>query len=298
MADSLGRFRAAGEYAASTLALNGLGIAYSNQGLFDRARPYYEEYLRIAREVGYTRGIANALNNLGSNYARAGDAPRAVEYYRETYELAQLCGEPILIAVALSNLGSVSRALQQYDAAEGYYDQSLDISQTVGERRWTVASLNGLGLTLVEMGDHARRGPWSSMHCRLPWTSIAARTRWMHSPSWPISCSTRGQQTEGRAVFDYVANHKVTMSQARERSRARLQVLAASAESRAGRGRSSSSRVVGRASGRVRDQLPAQFSQHFPRQWDVSGRRIMFSVPISKLIYWTNSSTHHAKERT
>ncbi len=135
------------------VVLNALGILYSNQGHFARAAHYYEEYLAIAREQKYQRGIANALNNLGSNYARDGEHRRALPLYRETYLLAEQVGERLMLAVALSNLGSVSRSLNNYEDAKRYYEQSLVHCRAMGERRWTAAGLNGLGLVLLGQGE-------------------------------------------------------------------------------------------------------------------------------------------------
>ncbi len=135
------------------VVLNALGILYSNQGQFARAAHYYEEYLAIAREQKYQRGVANALNNLGSNYARNGEHTRALPLYRETYLLAEQVGERLMVAVALSNLGSVFRALRKYEDAKRYYEQSLVHCRAMGERRWTAAGLNGLGLVLLERGE-------------------------------------------------------------------------------------------------------------------------------------------------
>ncbi len=201
-----------------TATLNSLGILYSNQGRFEDARPYYEEFLDISRENQYIHGMANALNNLGSNYARAGQHDRALTMYLESHQFSLKSGDRLMIAAALSNLGSVSRALGHFAEALRYYRESLALCREIGERRWTAAGLNGLGLVLIDEGNSKDAEP----HLREA-LSIAQKIESLPDMLDALSALgdvilKKGSLKRALPILHFVANHSVTQTLSRTRS--------------------------------------------------------------------------------
>ena len=132
------------------------GIAYW-QSDASTARRLYTEQLRLWRELGDKREIANALYNRayadmidvmqgkGAPLANASDAPllnEALEIYRE---IGDVGGEANLLWA----LGSVNFFTANASVAEGWYRQSLELHRKAGNRSMEAWSLHMLGLSLV-----------------------------------------------------------------------------------------------------------------------------------------------------
>lgn len=149
------------------------GIAYWQSDQSTSAR-FYDEALRIWRELGDKREIANALYNRA--YAdmieimegRATTLPpgstsplldEALAIYRE---LGDTGGEGNI----LWGLGSLAYFTSDAETAESWYRQSLELHRTAGNRTMEAWSLHMLGLSMVgkrdfsgaiEIGRHALR---------------------------------------------------------------------------------------------------------------------------------------------
>jgi tetratricopeptide (TPR) repeat protein len=67
--------------------LGNLGNAYSALGDVKKAIEYYEQALKIAKEIGDRRGEGNHLGNLGNAYSALGDAKKAIEYYEQALKV-------------------------------------------------------------------------------------------------------------------------------------------------------------------------------------------------------------------
>ena len=69
------------------------GIAYSDLGEPKKAIEYYEQALKISREIGDRRGEGNDLGNLGIAYSDLGEPRKAIEYYEQALKIAKEIGD-------------------------------------------------------------------------------------------------------------------------------------------------------------------------------------------------------------
>ena len=209
-----------------TQSLNLLGIMYANQGAFDQALEQYEACLNIHRKHNYREGMAQSLNNLGTTVARQGAYARSKRFYQSAFELAEsLDNNELLKAVILSNLGSSSRSLEQYDDAQSYYLRSLEISRRLKERRWNAASLNGLGDTMVRIGELKNAE-------EILFEALATAVDIQTQPDALDAIGAighllleKGNLKEAVKVLSFTANHPLSVTVNRERSQISLRRL-------------------------------------------------------------------------
>ena len=57
-----------GDLKKSVIWLGNIGLVYKNKGDLDAALKYYEDALKIDRDIGYKQGEANHLSNIGIVY--------------------------------------------------------------------------------------------------------------------------------------------------------------------------------------------------------------------------------------
>jgi len=111
---------------------NNLGIAYKNQGVFDKALEYYIRSLQLYEGLKNEEGIATTKNNIATIYSIKGDYPMAMKYLEESYnQLIKLKDDKRLIG-SLNNLGNLYSDLKMYEKASELFSQAYDLSVKSG----------------------------------------------------------------------------------------------------------------------------------------------------------------------
>jgi tetratricopeptide (TPR) repeat protein len=145
------RFRLAADR-MGTLAR--LGLFYQSQSLYREAIVFYEQSLKIARELGDHSSEASSLNNLGSAYKLLEQYPQAIEFYKQSLEINRQIGDRNNEAGSLINLGTAYWDLGQSQRAIDFHLQGLAIVRQVGNRDWEANALNGLGVNYHSLGQY------------------------------------------------------------------------------------------------------------------------------------------------
>ncbi len=126
-------------------AMNNMGVAYKNQGIFDKSLKFYIEALEINREINNKEGIANALNNIGTIYSLKYDHERALDYFKEALGIYENLGNEDRISGGLNNIGNVYSDLKRYDEALEYYNRALEISEKNGNVKISLDPITNIG---------------------------------------------------------------------------------------------------------------------------------------------------------
>jgi tetratricopeptide (TPR) repeat protein len=134
-------------------SLRNLGIVSFYLGDYAGARRYYEQALRIYREIGDRRGESAALNNLGVVSRHQGDCLGARAYYEQVLRIKREIGDRQGEAITLNNLGTACLYLGDYPGARAYYEQALHIKREIGDRRGEGVGLSNLSLLFHHLGD-------------------------------------------------------------------------------------------------------------------------------------------------
>ena len=146
--------------------LTGLvGHFYLSIGEHGKALSYFEDNLRIAKEIGDQIGIARCLNSIGHCYLsmnRYNDAinsaREAIEIIRATKnQMVRMVGFQELISEELQALGLISSALeyqQKHEDAFKVAQERFEVAEKSGKSVFIKDARNDLGRISLEMGKY------------------------------------------------------------------------------------------------------------------------------------------------
>jgi len=155
----------AGQPAVQARMMTTMGSVYVALGLYEEARPHYEEAVRLRRGGGAsdTVELAESLTNLAEVVAALGDFDRAEPLLREALEVQRRppARDSEQLGVTLSTLGSLLQAKGDYAAAEPLHREALEVWRRVlgEEHRLVAGGVGNLGFLLYEKGDYAAAEP-------------------------------------------------------------------------------------------------------------------------------------------
>ena len=139
------------DYAAH---LNNIGRIHDARGEYDEALCYYEQDLKITRELGDRAGEAVTLNNIaGIHYAR-GEYDEALRYFNDSMKIKKEVGDRAGEAATLNNIGEIHRARGEYDEALRHYNDSLTILRDIGDRAGEARSKGNIGKVCFSRGEY------------------------------------------------------------------------------------------------------------------------------------------------
>ena len=145
--------RAAGDAAASALALNLLADADRVEGRMDSALSLAREGLRSAEAAGNEPARADAINNLGLLSWHRGEFAAAVELFGKSLSIREQQKNDHDIAATCNNLSLVHWEMGNLALAMDFQQRSLAIKERIGDRYGVGVSQLNLGLIHVDLGD-------------------------------------------------------------------------------------------------------------------------------------------------
>ena len=129
-----------------------MGDVFESLSQYDTAIAYYDNSLKIARELDNALGIAAALDGQGSVTYRQGDFTSAHSYYTEALTYARMVDHQPQIAETLKGLGTVATLRGELDDAQTNYEKALTITRELGDKRGIANNLNNLGIVMRYKG--------------------------------------------------------------------------------------------------------------------------------------------------
>jgi len=135
------------------ISLGNLGIVFTIKGELDKALKYYEEALKIHREVGYRQGEASDLGNIGNVFTIKGELDKALKYYEEALKIHREVGYRQGEANQLGNLGIVYSIKGEFDEALKYHEEALRIDREIGYRQGEASDLGNIGNVYSDKGE-------------------------------------------------------------------------------------------------------------------------------------------------
>jgi len=129
---------------------------YYNLGQYEKALSYYEEALKIRREIGDVKGEGGCLNNIGIVYRNLGQYEKALSYYEDSLEIFREIGDVKGEGTVLNNIGIVYRNLGRYEQALSYNEEALKISREIGDVEGEGRTLNSIGAVYDYLGQYEK----------------------------------------------------------------------------------------------------------------------------------------------
>jgi tetratricopeptide (TPR) repeat protein len=133
---------------------NNLGVAYRNQGAFDKALEYYIKALAIYEELENIEGVATLKNNIANIYSIKKDYGQALRYLEESYELFVQTGDQNKIIGSMNNLGNLNLDLQLYEKALKNYSEAYQLSLKAGSK--FPDPVNNIGNIYFRQGNYQK----------------------------------------------------------------------------------------------------------------------------------------------
>ncbi|XP_068675430.1 tetratricopeptide repeat protein 28-like [Montipora foliosa] len=153
-----------GDRAAEGDANGNLGNAYYSLGNFKRAIEYYEQHLSIAKKVGDRAGEGMSNGNFGNAFHGLGNFKRAIEYYEQDLSIAKEVGDRAGEGRANGNLGNAYRSLGNFKRAIAYSEQHLSVAKEVGDRAGEGKANGILGNAYCSLGNFKRAIAYYEQH--------------------------------------------------------------------------------------------------------------------------------------
>jgi predicted ATPase/DNA-binding SARP family transcriptional activator len=112
--------------------LHGAGVLAWSLADYERSRTLHTESLTLARQLGYTHGVAASLGNLAIIASMELDFDTARRLQGESLAIYRELGERAGMAPALNGLGQAALSQNDLEAAEGYLAEALIIYRELG----------------------------------------------------------------------------------------------------------------------------------------------------------------------
>lgn len=136
------------------------GVALWGTGQFTEARILLEEKIALDEKLGNQWDLALGTGQLGLVYQGMGEYHRARELMRTAHGILDVCGDQRMVAVSFFHRAGVEFDLGELDAAHELLEKSLTLSTIVGDRWTMGISRFQLGLVAQAQGKHEQAILW------------------------------------------------------------------------------------------------------------------------------------------
>ncbi|XP_050295465.1 G-protein-signaling modulator 2 isoform X2 [Anthonomus grandis grandis] len=162
--ENLRLMRDLGDVAAQGRACGNLGNTHYLLGDFGEAVKYHAERLSIARQFGDKPAERRAHSNLGNSHIFMGQFEEAAEHYQRTLALAQELADQAVQAQACYSLGNTYTLLRDYEKAIEYHLRHLLIAQNLNDRVGEGRACWSLGNAHASLGHHEKALEFARQH--------------------------------------------------------------------------------------------------------------------------------------
>jgi len=134
---------------------------------YKEALPFFEQALKIKREIGDLNGEAICLDNLGKTYEKLGDSTKATDYLFESVLMNLEIGNKKNANFTLRSKGEFYYNKKNYLKAIDYYKNALEIAQEINVNDDLLALYKDLSNSYVAIYDFESAHNYDSLYIAL-----------------------------------------------------------------------------------------------------------------------------------
>lgn len=132
-----------------------MGNIYNGKDNFQKATDYYQQSIKIYRQIGDSLGVAKNFNNLGALHRNRGSFTISLEYYQKSLELRKLKNDKFGLGITYNNIGNIHYYQGNYDLAKEYYFKSLEIRKEFNSEMGMAGCYNNIGSIFIFEEDYS-----------------------------------------------------------------------------------------------------------------------------------------------
>jgi len=133
--------------------LHFIGSVFKQQNFYDKALDYYEQELKLSRDIKNRSLEAEALYLCASMYGTNGDLDKELIYLNNAIELFKEQKNFRMLGLMYSNLSANHSDRKNYKEAIASCERALDIFKEIGEDESSAATLRNLGDLYSKTGN-------------------------------------------------------------------------------------------------------------------------------------------------
>lgn len=134
--------------------LGNIGYIYDVQEQYMIALDYYNQALKLARQLGDKEEIATNLANIGKIQTIQGFYIDALRNMEEALALDREAGDESMVAIDLNTIGRIYEAWGEFDKAAEYLKKALAIDLKLNQMDKVAIRYSGLGLVCKAWGKY------------------------------------------------------------------------------------------------------------------------------------------------
>nr|VFJ54036.1 MAG: ATP-, maltotriose- and DNA-dependent transcriptional regulator MalT [Candidatus Kentron sp. FM]VFJ54394.1 MAG: ATP-, maltotriose- and DNA-dependent transcriptional regulator MalT [Candidatus Kentron sp. FM]VFK10860.1 MAG: ATP-, maltotriose- and DNA-dependent transcriptional regulator MalT [Candidatus Kentron sp. FM] len=135
-------------------ALNNISLIYSAQADYDQAFIHLQQSLKISRDIGDRKEEGAALGNISQIYDAKGNYDKALVHLEQSLEIRREVGDHEGEGVTLNNISAIYRTRGNYDQALTHLQQSLAVVRDFGDRKQEGTTLNSISSIYQAQGNY------------------------------------------------------------------------------------------------------------------------------------------------
>ena len=147
-------------------ALNDTGVLAESRGDFARALAAYQSALRLRRDLGDERQLAQSYDNVGYIYFLQGEYDHALVYWQQALELHRKGGEAGGLLASTQNMGFLQLAQGRWAEAMKSFVAALDTARQTGSRTGEAVSHGNIGVLQQYDGHPDAAAERQRLHAR------------------------------------------------------------------------------------------------------------------------------------
>ncbi|MGD1809477.1 CHAT domain-containing protein [Dapis sp. BLCC M126] len=140
--------------------LHSIGAVYNQLANYPQALEYYQQAVKLRRQINDKKGVGSSLNSIGAVYFRQGNYNQALDYLQQALKIRQELGDLVRVARTQNNIAAIYLNKAKYSQALEYYQQALQTFKELGNLQGEAAVINNIGLIYQQLGQYEKSLEW------------------------------------------------------------------------------------------------------------------------------------------